>query len=616
MKFFCGFFPTNRSQSEHPVPLRNRQIWGEPYPVYLCGSWSEQDFFVYDQYDTKILIIGDFYEKEKRTQSLLADVCTKVIRDYTALTRLPGNYNLIIQDQQNLYLFSDMASLRPIYYAVTDAFVVYASNSLVIQQLLKAKVNEKWLASYLLCAGMTDFIHRISPFEGVECVPPCHYLQLSPTGITLKKYDIVPDTEMGIGLSEAARLFRKDLLTSVQNRVRLCDRVSSDLSGGLDSTTLSLIAADVLAETNRKLTAVTYDSLNPSEKEDVELAKYAAERRGNIEHIILESNRLPLAYSRLDESPLTDEPIGFLCVWENICYGLEVAASKGTELHLSGEGGDPVLLASYSYLADLIQFSKLPAFFRHAYGWSRLKAHSPFQWIRYSVALRLTSYQRWLRKKSRQLLRGNPHRSKWEAVLGWSGSPGEAGWYTQKARILAGRQLAEYSAKLQPYLPSPGQHHSMVDLHFTGRISRVTQQIGESLGVNIQFPYLDHSVIHTCMRADAEDRTTPYEYKPLLKEAFCHDLPPRIFSRTTKGNYTYDMFYGMKINGPTVQEQLRHSLLADRGLIDLDEFRKSVEKLGMGIDVRLAELNYTLALEFWLRRIAKDPIRFWEEETR
>jgi len=103
MKFFCGFFPTNRSQSEHPVPLRNRQIWGEPYPVYLCGSWSEQDFFVYDQYDTKILVIGDFYEKEKRTQSLLADVCTKVIRDYTALTRLPGNYNLIIQDQQNSF---------------------------------------------------------------------------------------------------------------------------------------------------------------------------------------------------------------------------------------------------------------------------------------------------------------------------------------------------------------------------------------------------------------------------------------------------------------------------------------------------------------------------------
>ena len=611
MKFFCGFFSKNQSGSVHPVPLRSQQIWDDPFSVYLCGNWKNRNILTYDQNGTKILIIGDIFEKEKRIQSIITDVCTNNVCDFTPLTRLSGNYNLIIQDKQNLYLFSDMASLSPIYYAVTDEFVIYSSNSLVIQQLLKAKLDDKWLASYLLCAGMTDFIHNSSPFLGVKCVPPCHFLLLSPDGIRLKKYYIVTEKEKGIGLAEAAELFRDSLCTSVQNRVQQCDQISSDLSGGLDSTTLSLIAADALAEKSLELTAITYESFDSSEREDVELAKYAANSRKNINHIIFNSSHIPLPYSHLEKAPLTDEPIGFLCVWEDTCYGLEFTASKGSVLHLSGEGGDPVLLASYSYLADLIQFRKLPLFFRHVYDWSRLKALSPYLWIQNSLALRLKSYQKWLRKKSIRLVKGIPCYSKEKSILGWSCSPGQADWYTQETRMIAGQQLMKYSIKAEPFLPSPGQHHSIVDIHFTGRISRITQQLGESYGVSIQFPYLDHSVIYTCMRTQVEDRMTPNEYKPLLKKAFCNELPHKILSRTTKGNYTYDMYYGMKINSPAVLEQLRYSLLADRGLIDLNKFRESIEKLGMGINIRLAELNFTLALEFWLRQIAKNPIQFW-----
>jgi asparagine synthase (glutamine-hydrolysing) len=137
------------------------------------------------------------------------------------------------------------------------------------------------------------------------------------------------------------------------------------------------------------------------------------------------------------------------------------------------------------------------------------------------------------------------------------------------------------------------------------------QQIAEIYDVNLEFPYLDSLVIDACFSARPEERTNPFEYKPLLSKALHNDLPKSIYTRTTKGNYTDDELSGYRQNQAVIKELLQTSLLADMGLIDIKEFRAYIDKFSMAFNADSSHLNQTLAVELWLRRLVANSNSFW-----
>ncbi|TCW39407.1 asparagine synthase [Laceyella sacchari] len=132
-------------------------------------------------------------------------------------------------------------------------------------------------------------------------------------------------------------------MQSIHKRLNHVERVSAEVSGGLDSTTLALVAADKLKESKRNLIGITLKGLSPHEFEDVNLAMESCQSRDNIYHLILEPGEYPLPYESMDEVSLTDEPIIFLTTYGWINSLIEKACSFSSELHISGDGGDNVL---------------------------------------------------------------------------------------------------------------------------------------------------------------------------------------------------------------------------------------------------------------------------------
>jgi asparagine synthase (glutamine-hydrolysing) len=243
------------------------------------------------------------------------------------------------------------------------------------------------------------------------------------------------------------------------------------------------------------------------------------------------------------------------------------------EIHFSGEGGDSVLGADYTYLVDLVRQRKWRTFFLHAKGWAKAKKQSPWSWISGSFCQAFYL----------------PFHSKQRHPLATTYN--QASWLDPSTKVEKGN----YSKRI-------GLSGTILGIHYLGYVSHGLKNLAEKEQVSISFPYLDHNVIRTCMRIPLENKMTPYELKPLLKRAFQNDLPISLLKRNTKGDYTSDVYHGMEKNFCWFQENFQDMRLADMGLVNIEKFRECFQLLRIGVPVKLPEFHQTLSLEMWLRQ--------------
>jgi len=612
MRWFCGFIPREKiSKEAFAKPILGKNIWDEVDPLWVCGTWAKSEVIAVTEGSIRVAILGRCIAPYENVVKLISEAIRS--NDYNRLARLPGNYNILIKDRADAYIFTDSASLRPIFYVVYDSFVIYSSFSIALHKLTGAKLNQHWLATYLISASrMPELLQSQSPFHGIETIPPSHVLQVSPEEVICKKYCNQPQGD--INVQEAAEQLRKHLLTTIELRVDLQESITSDLSGGVDSTSLSLISAKKLATRGQGLHTITVEGLAATGNEDTERARHAAGLYPNIRHVLVKRHEYPEPFSSLEEIPLTDEPTAIVLVMNRFQHVLEVVRSRGSQLHISGEGGDAVLSAPTSYLADLVRRRKIKTFIQHSYGWARVFHSSLVPVVNNAIRLSTTSYCRWLSQQTRQLASGKMHQEQSSGLnLGWSGSISYANWYTRETAELAVLRLMQYMSLAVPFSDYPGQHSSIVSIHGAGRLARAQQQIADFYGVNIDFPYLDALVIEACLQAKVEERTTPFMYKPLLYQALHRDLPKSVLTRDTKCDYTAELYAGLRKNIVEFSELFQSSYLSDMGLINLKGFQAAINSFSMGLSVGLGQFNGTIALELWLRRLlASNCSQFWE----
>lgn len=616
-RWFCGFSSAmDNSLATLPKPLNGEMLWQGANPFWVCGNWAKQQIITLFEDTVRLAIVGSCLAPYETLGELFHNAVRS--HDYSRLMRLPGSYNLIVQEEADTYVFTDVAGLRPAFYAEYGSCIAYSSLGVPLQQLIKAEVDPCWIANYLTGLTAPNLVQNRSPFCNVQAVPFGHYLQITSGKPTCKRYWNAPQEYSSF--SEAAEQLREQLLTAVEGRVRLYGNVTSDLSGGFDSTSLALIAAKSLAKQGEKIHTITINGTSPTESEDVKWAKQAASLYPNIESVMIESHEYPAELSDLESIPLTDAPDPVVFSLGLISYSMGIIKSKGSKLHMSGEGGDPVLASHPSYLADLLKRTQVGVFLEHIYGLCRVNNLSPLDLMSSAIRLSFTSYRQWLYQQARKLLTAQSHqplRSKQpiSTVIGWHYTLNPATWYTKGSVDLVVAEAQRWATVAIPLAKSPGEHCSIDLIQGTGFTSLIQQQLAETYDVNLEFPYFDSLVIDACLSAKPEERTTPFAYKPLLSKALERDLPKSIFTRTTKGDYTAGEFVGLQQNLPIINEFFQTSFLADMGLIDIREFHNYMKQLSMGLATGSFHFNQTLTTELWLRRVVNAKNSFWEHSA-
>ena len=265
--------------------------------------------------------------------------------------RLNGMFAFGVWDgrRQELLLARDRLGVKPLYYAARQDGVLFGSEpkSVLAHPDFRAEIDAEGLAELFSQVGTGTPGHGV--YRGLSQVRPGALVRAGRDGIRESAYWRLEAREHAGDLASTAGTVR-ELLTDIVHRQTVADvPLCSLLSGGLDSSVVSALAADSLSRRDRaKLAtfsvdftgsadAFTPDQLRPSHDEP--FARAAAEYIGSRHSTItLEADDLvtaqwaPLAAH--DLPTFGDMYVSFVLLCREI--------SKQSTVALSGEAADEV----------------------------------------------------------------------------------------------------------------------------------------------------------------------------------------------------------------------------------------------------------------------------------
>ncbi|WP_181795175.1 asparagine synthase-related protein [Streptomyces sp. WELS2] len=503
-----------------------------------------------------------------------------------AVSGLPGSHHVVVSSGGTVRAWGTLAHTRRLFHGAGPP----ASNRADLLAAGATALDETALALRLLLPGVPHPLSETTVWQGVRALPGDHFLELTPDGRTRTGRRWSPPRPESTR-AQAAVLLREALSTAVQARVEPGAVVSCDLSGGLDSTPVAYLAW----QRAFRLVAFTLTGLT-SEDDDTEAAVRAAGHMPGADHRLIGADALPHALEGLfDIRPRHDEPFQGLQSARFLELA-RLARSAGSRLHLTGHGGDEVLTAPPSYVHTLIRQRPLSAL-DHLHGQRGLRRWSVRQ--TWQLVSDRRSYGTWLADSARHLCSPMPGQWRVPPPL-WHQTLRLPPWITEQAAEAVADALTDAARHARPLAETRTQHLALENIRTSGRIARLVDQLTGEAGVRTATPYLDDRVVEICLATRPEERSTPWEFKPLLREALERTVPRGMLQRSTKNDMAEDVHTGLRGRRQRLAALCEDSRLARMGLIDAGKLRQAClapQRPGP----LPAALILTLNCESWLR---------------
>jgi len=164
---------------------------------------------------------------------------------------LQGDFAFGIWDRRKQVLFCarDRFGVKPLYFYSSTKTVAFSSEIKALLSVpdVPCRLNEVSVAYYLT----SMFEDTASTFYlDIQRLPPAHSLTVSLQGTRLRCYwTLDPSRELRLGSDdEYAEGFRETFMEAVRCRLRSAYPVGSLLSGGLDSSAVTCVARNLLAQ--------------------------------------------------------------------------------------------------------------------------------------------------------------------------------------------------------------------------------------------------------------------------------------------------------------------------------------------------------------------------------
>jgi asparagine synthase (glutamine-hydrolysing) len=261
-----------------------------------------------------------------------------------ALHRFNGMFAFALWDdaQRTLTLAADPFGEKPLYYASSDGRLVFGSEIKAILQdpAVAASANDEAVALFLTRGAMPD-IHA-SFFRGVSRLPSAHILRWRDGDVSIRRYWTPARVEAPETYEHAVERLRELLLDSIRLRLRSDVPVGTSLSGGIDSSTVVALSAQLAGDHRRHAFTARFRG---SDRDEWAYAAEVARTAGVVEHHAVE----PTADELIVDLPRIvldhEEPVGSLSVYAQWRV-MAAARQAGVTVLLDGQGGDE-LFAGY-----------------------------------------------------------------------------------------------------------------------------------------------------------------------------------------------------------------------------------------------------------------------------
>ena len=507
--------------------------------------------------------------------------------------RLVGDFAFAVWDdrRKRLYAARDFTGTRTLYFTRDPArgaiWISTVMGPLLGLPHISGALNRQWIADFLALPYTTDTVDaRTSVYEGIEQIPPGHWLAVDEEGrLTLRSYCSIEVPRERLRLksdAEYEEAFRAVLGQAVRARLRVRRNVGAQLSGGLDSGTVAAFAARELRARSKPLYTFSYVPLPDFEDHWTPRTRIADEReyiRAVVEHA---GNIVPnycdfpglTPYSVIDEwLDVLEMPYKF---YANSFWTLGLcrqAAERDISVLLTGQRGNWTISwgPALDYQAGLLRRLRFFRFYRELTGYARRMGAS--------------------RKRVMRLVWRKAVGGETEAKVPLLANPllveetGAAERIRQHGMSADGRGTDAYQARRWVFKQS-------AIWNLTGTCNT---KLSIRYGVWYRDPTNDLRVVRFCLSVPEEQCVRDGIDRALARRATCGLLPDKVrLNQKVRGLQGADGVHRMKAEWPLFIREAEE-MLADermREYLNLDAIRLSLEK------VREPRPEYVYDLDF------------------
>jgi len=559
-----------------PMPNEDGSVWvvfnGEIYNHARLRPWLEGRGHRYrTRSDTETIV--HLYEEE-------GERCVE---------RLQGMFAFAVWDRarRRLLLARDRLGIKPLYYALTERELVFASeikailaSNAVAPALNKAIVPE-FLANRFV-AGTETF------FQGVTKLLPGRTLTWSADeGVRERRYWSLPAEVGGADLSmvEAAGQVRAGLEAAVKSHLMSDVPLGLFLSGGIDSSALAGLMAPMVRGPIRTFSV----GLPDTDSNELDWARLVARAVRSVHRaVVVTPSEYFDALPRLIRHE--DEPIAFTSSVP--LYFVSRLAAEDVKVVLTGEGADELFLGYHRYRIthwnDRLgrAYGLAPARLRRAVG--RSLGRLPRRVRRYAARTFLA-----LEPGPRQLFYEN------FSVF----STGLQRALLADPELLAARD--PYATALERYAAAPGDdldRMSRADLEtYLVELLMKQDQMSMAASIESRVPFLDHMFVERVAAIPGRLKLRGWETKAVMRAAVRDVVPREILARRKMG---FPVPVGRWLRGPfrpLVDELVLGPRALARGLFEPSALRRLAASHRAGAVDHGDRLWLLINLELWQR---------------
>ncbi|WP_433225302.1 albusnodin/ikarugamycin family macrolactam cyclase [Microtetraspora malaysiensis] len=531
---------------------------------------------------------------------------------HNAAWRWAGAYAVAHETpERDVVLYTDPAAARPLYATPYLDGWVWASSARALSGLLNAGIDLDRLACAITAPGVLALTQGSTYFSQVYQLPAGARIRLSARGGPLETAVLWMPAP---GHHDLVPRLRTALLDAVALRTRLSERLSCDLSGGLDSTSLAVATAATL-QAGRTLDAVTVHPAGNRSGADLRYARIAAAAYPDrITHRLLPLTTHELPYTGLNSVPATDEPAPSTTAQARFLGQLRwMRATFDADVHMTGDGGDSILFVPPLQLADLVRRRRARRMAREAFGWARLRQTAVGPILRDAVRSARITRPAALHTLAKALFAPAGSAAGDErGDVAWFAGRSAPIWASEPARRAAASAAHAAAYETDPFSALDSATRYLVDeVREVARTATADAQLAAAADVELHNPFLDAAVVDAALSVDSEQRPPVFTYKPHLAAAMAGMLPAQVAARTTKGDFDADHYAGMRTNLPTLLELVSHGYLAKLGLLIPAKARAALRQCAAGIPIPGVPIEPVLVLEAWLNAHEGAPAPAW-----
>ena len=485
-------------------------------------------------------IAGRLDDPEDLARSLnLADVPSDDVLVYHAFARwgldfarrLQGDYSIFVWDraEQRLLLVRDHFGVEPLYYSAVGGAVLFASE---IKAIFAARPDLREPLSHDL---VTDYVAGVYSSEADETIyqrvrrlPPGSMAIARAGEVTVRQYYQLDPTPRRLSKS-APEEFADRLSTAVRRRMRTSGGVGSLLSGGLDSSSVTALAARERSGGRDLQTFTSYYKDDPNAEDT--FAAAVRQKAGLTNAVAI----------RGDEAGALDHLPAMLHDMDRPPYGPNTSLSRymarqaalegSSQVVLCGHGGDEIGSFGYFFLRELAQKGRWLKL------WNEIGDHHSLNSSRAGLFAALYLANAPYGRKAGRLAR----------VLGISRAD-TAGAPSWKEMVSSGiGQSSYFEERYNRRRPSPVDeslplsvrtHAAMVLEPLQSTLLEGLDHSRSGSGLQFRYPFWDKDVVELAVSLPGEEKWSRGWPRVLVRRALDGVLPREVAWRTGKYDFT------------------------------------------------------------------------------